>query len=317
VPNAAFIAGDWGTTHLRLYLCDRQGKVLESKVGQGVASVQGPVEGAFSDLVDGWQGRGGKLPAVLSGMVGSTIGWREAPYVACPARLDSIAGKSLRFESGGRAIAIAPGLSCQNRLQAPDMMRGEETQILGAIHCDPSLAAGRHLLCLPGTHTKWVLLKDGVVEQFQTALAGELFDILRRHSILVNADGPVELAGSDAFAKALDQSRHFPDAELSHLLFEVRSRQLRGDLKREDAAAYLSGLIIGQDVSGAKRLFQMELAGAGPVVVIGSSKLGALYAQALKAHDFVPCQLDGEAASLAGLKALYDVQVNGIADHVL
>jgi 2-dehydro-3-deoxygalactonokinase len=311
VPNAAFIAGDWGTTHLRLYLCDRQGTVLESKTGKGVGSARGNIEGVFSSLVEDWEIGRGKLPAILCGMVGSTIGWREVPYVACPARLDSIAAKSLRFESGGRAIAIAPGLVCQNRLQAPDMMRGEETQILGALRSDSSLAAGRHLLCMPGTHTKWVSLKDGAVEQFQTALAGELFDILRHYSILVNADSMTEIAGGSAFARALDQTRMFPDAELVHMLFEVRSRQLRGELKREDAAAYLSGLIIGQDVSGAKRLFRAELSDARQVVVIGSSKLGALYAKALEAHDFVPRHIEGEIASLVGLKVLHDVQFKG------
>jgi 2-dehydro-3-deoxygalactonokinase len=208
-------------------------------------------------------------------------------------------------------IAIAPGLFCQNRLQAPDMMRGEETQILGALRSDPSLAAGRHLLCMPGTHTKWVSLKDGVVEQFQTALAGELFDILRRYSILVNDDSMTQIAGGGEFAQALDQTRMFPDAGLVHLLFEVRSRQLRGELKRQEAAAYLSGLIIGQDVSGAKRLFRAELPDVRQVVVIGSSKLGELYAQALEVHDFVPRHIDGEIASLGGLKALHDVQFNG------
>lgn len=311
MPNAAFIAGDWGTTHLRLYLCDRQGMVLERKTGKGVGSVRGNVEGAFSGLVEDWESGHGKLPAVLCGMVGSTIGWREVPYVACPARPDSIARKSLRFESGGSVIAIAPGLFCQNRLQAPDMMRGEETQILGALRSDSGLAAGRHLLCMPGTHTKWVLLKNGAVEQFHTALAGELFDILRRYSILVNADGMAEIAGGRAFEGALDQTRMFPDAELVHLLFEVRSRQLQGELERQDAPAYLSGLIIGQDVSGAKRLFQAELPDARQVVVIGSSKLGELYAQSLKAHGFVPRRIDGEIASLEGLKALYDVQFGG------
>jgi 2-dehydro-3-deoxygalactonokinase len=273
--------------------------------------MRGNVEGAFSGLVEEWGNGRGKLPAILCGMVGSTIGWREVPYVACPARLDSIAAKSLRFESGGRAIAIAPGLFCQNRMQAPDMMRGEETQILGALRSDSRLTAGRHLLCMPGTHTKWVSLKDGAVEQFQTALAGELFDILCRYSILVNADSMMDIAGGGAFAGALDQTGMFPDAELVHLLFEVRSRQLRGELKREDAAAYLSGLIIGQDVSGAKRLFRAELPDARQVVVIGSSKLGELYAQALEAHDFVPRHIDGEIASLEGLKALHDVQFNG------
>jgi 2-dehydro-3-deoxygalactonokinase len=311
VPNADFIAGDWGTTHLRLYLCDHRGAVLESKTGEGVGSLHGNAERVFSSLVEGWEKHHGKLPAVLCGMAGSTIGWREVPYVACPARLDSIAAKSLRFESGGRVIAIAPGLFCQNRLQAPDMMRGEETQILGALRSDPDLTAGRHLLCMPGTHTKWVSLKDGVVEQFQTALAGELFDILRRYSILANGDSMTENARGGEFARALSQTRKFPDADLVHLLFEVRSRQLRGELKHQDAAAYLSGLIIGQDVSGIKRLFQDGSPDVRKVIVIGSSKLSELYAQALKVHDFAPRHIDGEIASLEGLKVLHDVQFGG------
>lgn len=315
MPDAAFVAGDWGTTHLRLYLCDHQGRVLENRTGKGVASVQGPVERVFCDLVDGWRGDRGPLPAVLCGMVGSTIGWREVPYAACPAKLDQLAAKAFRFEFEGRAVAIGPGLTCQNRLQAPDMMRGEETQILGALHLEAGLAVGRHVLCLPGTHTKWVALADGVVEQFQTGLAGELFEILRRHSILANSGSPADGMGGDAFMRALNQTRHFPDAELSHLLFEVRSRQLRGELKREDAVAYLSGLIIGQDVSGAKRLFAENLAGAGGVVVIGTSELGGLYAQALGAHDLAARRMDGEAASLAGLKALYDMLFCGNADR--
>ena len=272
MPNAAFIAGDWGTTHLRLYLCDRDGAVLESKTGEGIASARGHIESVFSGLVESWDRGHGKLPAILCGMAGSTIGWREVPYVACPAQLDWIAAQSLRFEFEGRVIAIAPGLSCHNRLRAPDMMRGEETQILGALRGHPGLATGRHVLCLPGTHTKWVLLKDGTVEQFQTALAGELFDILRSHSILVNAGSVTDINPSGAFTRALEQVRLFPNADLLHLLFEVRSRQLRGELKPQDAAAYLSGLVIGQDVSGAMRLFGAELSDAGQIIVIGSSR---------------------------------------------
>ena len=317
VPNAAFVAGDWGTTHLRLYLCDSQGAVVDSRTGAGVGGLRGNVERVFSDLAGGWESVHGGLPAVLCGMVGSTLGWREVPYIACPARVEEIATHSHRFESGGRMISIAPGLSCRNRLQAPDVMRGEETQILGALQSDPGLASGRHLLCLPGTHTKWVLLRDGAVEQFQTGLAGELFDILRRHSILVNTDDASELAGGSGFAEAVNKTRRFPDADLIHLLFEVRSRQLRGELRREDAVSYLSGLIIGQDVSGAKRLFQTSLPDDGQIAVIGSSRLGALYVKALEAHDFCPRLIDGEMASLGGLKALYDAQFRGETGNVI
>jgi 2-dehydro-3-deoxygalactonokinase len=306
MPSPAFIAGDWGTTHLRLFLCDETGKALDTRSGDGVSGLRNDVGAAFFRAVGDWDRAHGKLPAVLCGMVGSTIGWREVPYLNCPARPEAIAKSALCFAAEGRPIAIAPGLTCRNRLLAPDMMRGEETQILGAMRCEPKLASGRQFLCMPGTHTKWVSLKDGTVEHFLTALTGELFDILHNHSVLVNAAGVPEVVGGTEFSRALEQTKLYPDAELIHLLFEVRSRQLRGELKRKDAAAYLSGLIIGQDVSGAKRFFRNDLAEAGHVVVIGSPKLTELYARALKTRDLPVTRIDGEAASLAGLKVLHD-----------
>jgi 2-dehydro-3-deoxygalactonokinase len=311
MPTPAFIAGDWGTTHLRLYLCDEAGNALETRTGAGVSGLRDDVGGAFFRAVEDWDRSHGKLPTVLCGMVGSTIGWREVPYLNCPARPEAIARGALCFAVEDRPIAIAPGLTCRNRLLAPDMMRGEETQILGAIRCEPRLATGRQFLCMPGTHTKWVSLKDGAVEHFLTALTGELFDILYNHSVLVNAGGAPEVVGGAEFSRALEQTKLYPDAELIHLLFEVRSRQLKGELKRKDAGAYLSGLIIGQDVSGAKRFFRNDLAEAGHVVVIGSPKLTELYAQALKTRDLAVTRIDGEAASLAGLKVVHDALFRG------
>lgn len=308
----AFIAGDWGTTHLRLHACDAHGKVLDTKTGPGVSSVRDDVGATFFKLVEDWDLRFGKLPAVLCGMVGSTIGWREVSYLSCPAMPAGIARGALRFCVDGREIAIAPGLTCRNRLLAPDMMRGEETQIMGAIRCEPTLAAGRHFLCMPGTHTKWVSLKDGVIEHFLTALSGEIFEVLHNHSVLVNAGTTPEVVGGPEFARALDQTKMYPDAELIHLLFEVRSRQLKGELKKRDAADYLSGLIIGQDVSGAKRFFRADLEQAHNVVVIGSPKLTELYVRALKTRDLPATRIDGEAASLAGLKVLHDALFKGV-----
>jgi 2-dehydro-3-deoxygalactonokinase len=138
-----------------------------------------------------------------------------------------------------------------------------------------------------------------------------MFEILHNHSVLVNAGDSPEVVGGNVFARALEQTKMYPDAELIHLLFEVRSRQLKGELKKRDAGAYLSGLIIGQDVSGAKRFFRADLEQAQNVVVIGSTKLSDLYAQALKTRDLPATRIDGEAASLAGLKVLYDELFKG------
>jgi 2-dehydro-3-deoxygalactonokinase len=306
----AFIAGDWGTTRLRLSLCDAVGAVLGAREGPGVAKLERKLDAPFLALTAEWDAAHGALPAILCGMAGSTLGWREVPYLPCPIHPEKIAAGALIFEAAGRRIAIAPGLSCRNRLDAPDVMRGEETQILGALRLDPALADDTQLLCLPGTHTKWVLLRGGAIVQFQTGVAGEAFDILRHHSVLVGPSAPV--AASTAFQRALEQVARFPDADLLHLLFETRSRQLAGELKPQEAAEYLSGLVVGRDVAGALRLFP----DAGRVTLVGAEDLCARYAQALGTQDRRTAQVEGAAASLAGLTALHDALFREGIAHV-
>src|SRR5471032_2364566 len=218
MSKAAFIAGDWGTSRLRLYLCDAGGHVLARGEGEGASAPD--CAGRFAAAVAAWDKAHGVLPAVLVGMVGSTIGWKEVPYLKCPARPGAIAGAALRFESDGRAIAILPGLSCTGKTGAPDVMRGEETQILGGLRLRPELSKGRHVLCMPGTHVKWVAVEDGAVVQFQTALSGELFELLRKHSVLARDSGEVD-GGCEAFALGLDYVRD-SGTDLLHLLFSTR-----------------------------------------------------------------------------------------------
>jgi 2-dehydro-3-deoxygalactonokinase len=294
MSSAAFIAGDWGTSRLRLYLCDASGHVLARGEGEG-ASVP-DCAGRFSAAVASWDKAHGMLPAVLGGMVGSTIGWREVPYLTCPARPQAIAGAALRFEAEGRAIAILPGLSCTGVTGAPDVMRGEETQILGALRLQRRLARGRHIFCMPGTHAKWVVVEDGAVTLFQTALSGELFELLRRHSVLARDGGEVD-AQSPAFALGLAVARRNPNADLLHLLFSTRSRVVTGEMAKADAASYLSGLVLGKDIGTALSLFEIK----SPVQLICTPSLAALYARALSAYDLNSAVIDGDSAALAGL----------------
>jgi 2-dehydro-3-deoxygalactonokinase len=294
MSRAAFIAGDWGTSRLRLYLCDRAGQVLARGEGEG-ASVP-DCAGRFATGVAAWDKAHGALPAVLGGMVGSTIGWREVPYLKCPARPGGIAGAALRFDVAGRSIVILPGLSCTGKTGAPDVMRGEETQILGALRLHPGLAKGRHIFCMPGTHAKWVAMADGAVIQFQTALSGELFELLRRHSVLARDGGEVDLQ-NPAFLHGLEFARKNPDADLLYLLFSARSRVVTGEMAKGDAASYLSGLVLGKDIATARTLFDLE----GPVQLIGTPSLAALYARALLAYDVKSVMIDGDRAALAGL----------------
>ncbi len=293
MSGATFIAGDWGTSKLRLYLCDEDGHVLARAEGEGASAPD--CAGRFAAAVKPWDKAHGELPALLSGMVGSTIGWREVPYLKCPAKPAAIAAAALRFDVEGRAVAILPGLSCTATTGAPDVMRGEETQILGALRLNPELTQGRHILCLPGTHAKWVELEDGAVIRFQTALSGELFELLRRHSVLARDGG--EVAVNDAFLRGLEFVGSNLDADLLYLLFSTRARVVTGEMPKEDAVSYLSGLIVGKDVANAAALLDL----GAQVPLICSPALGALYARALTAYDVESVMIDGDSASLSGL----------------
>ncbi len=294
--NASFIAGDWGTSRFRLFLCDAGGAVLARREGTGIAEAGSRAAEIFAALTADWDAG---LPAVLSGMVGSTIGWREAAYCACPAAPGAIAQAALRFDAGGRRIAIVPGLSCTNASGLFDVMRGEETQLLGALRLRPELARGRHLVCLPGTHAKWALLEDGAVTRFQTALSGELFALLSQHSVLARGAGPV--ADGAAFRDGVAVARAQGKAGLLQLLFSTRSRQLAGEIDKADAASYLSGLVIGEDVAATQRLFAPH----GAVVLVGTPSLAVLYGAALAAGGLNCSALDGDDAVLAGLCVLH------------
>jgi 2-dehydro-3-deoxygalactonokinase len=301
-----YIAGDWGTSRLRLSLClgDR---VLETRQGPGIGALREPAGEALRPLIAGWRQTHGPLPLLLCGMAGSRNGWREAPYLPCPVDLRALADAALRFEADGAPVAISPGLSCKSRLGSPEVMRGEETQIAGAIALHPDLGTGRHLLCLPGTHTKWAYLEDGQVRDFLTALTGELFALLRDGSTLMRAArAGTDIEGAagdsqDGFERGVEDAAAPGASGLLHALFAVRSRQLIDGRPREWALSYLSGLLIGADVRGAIPLF---VAGE-QAVLIGDGALNERYAYAMRREGIAATSLDGEECALAGLRALW------------
>jgi 2-dehydro-3-deoxygalactonokinase len=300
---ASFIAGDWGTSNLRIFLCDADGVALDSGTGPGAAQSHGRFAEVLSSLTASWRERHGPLRAMLCGMVGSTIGWVEAPYLACPTKPDQLADACKSLEHG--SVRIVPGLSCRNRFNAPDFMRGEETQILGALNLTRSLGQGRRLLCLPGTHTKWAVVEDGVILEFFSAPTGEVFAVLNEHSVLVrNHGGAHDRSDSAAFREGLASFNGFPESQLLHRLFECRARQLAGELTAAAAEAYLSGLLIASDTHGALRLIADSIA-AKPVTLIGSPELTQRYASALSLKGCESHHIDGSAAALAGLAQIH------------
>jgi len=297
-----YIAGDWGTTQLRLYLCDGA-SVVDRLSGPGIGAAAESPEKIFAPLTARWAAEHKGLSAHLCGMVGSRNGWVETPYVRCPTDIGALRAGLVKFESAGFQVSIVPGLSCTNPLGAPDVMRGEETQIFGALASRPIAPGERQLFALPGTHTKWAVVENGTIRHFLTSPTGELFALLRDHSTLARAGGEVTANSDEGFLRGVKRYAQAPGASLSHLLFETRSRQLLEGMPKSEAMSFLSGLLIGADVAGAQSWFGEN---KSHVTLIGDPKLNELYAGALAFHGIESASLNGEDCALNGLRALIE-----------
>jgi 2-dehydro-3-deoxygalactonokinase len=299
---AAFIAGDWGTSNLRLALCDADGVTLEMRRGPGAAEARGRFPEVFDSLTDDWRSAHAGMPAVLCGMAGSTLGWREVPYLPCPGDLYELPDACTEVRSG---VHIVPGLRCTNPLGAPDVMRGEETQLLGAQHPTGAVREeARGLVCMPGTHTKWVSLHDGDVQEFMTVPTGELFALLCDHSVLVRERPSPVVHRAQDFERGLAEAARHPEIPVLHKLFQARSLRLDGQLSPEGAVSWMSGLLIGADVAGAMKLFERRDPGER-VFVVGAPALVEAYMTALAKLGVAATAVDGEHAAFAGLAFVY------------
>jgi 2-dehydro-3-deoxygalactonokinase len=287
--SQGFIAVDWGTTNRRAYAIrpdGTQGDEFEDEKG-----ILGVEAGGFPDAVAEIRARLGDLPMLLAGMIGSNRGWIEAPYVPCPAGAEELAAHIIWAEP--ERTAIVPGLSFLDDRRA-DVMRGEEVQMFGALAA--GLMPGDGLVCHPGTHNKWVTMEGGRVARFRTVMTGELFSLLKERSILADLLAAPVAPGAAFEAGVL---HGLSDEDLTAELFSVRARVLLGQAAREDAASYTSGLLIGTDLrTGLRRFVE------GEIVAMGRPELTALYAAALRAAGWAAREVDGEAAFLAGAKAL-------------
>lgn len=289
------LLADWGTTSRRAWLLDGHGRKLASTEDQrGMLAVRRDGwEAAFEELKRAL-GRPEPRLSLLAGMVGASGGWRRTAYVPCPAGLEDLARELCWVEPG--SLAIVPGLACVDGLSA-DVMRGEETQVLGALAA--GLAPADCFVCLPGTHTKWVVVRNRRVTEFRTVMTGELFALLRTHSILADQLQDPVTAGPDFYA-GLD--RGLAAAELTADLFSVRSHALLGTSVLANGAAFVSGLLIGADLRTGLRLCEER-----SVHVIGRSDLVALYAAAIERNGYTAVPVDGGGAAVAGLKRLAEL----------
>ena len=281
-----FIAVDWGTTNRRAYRIDGQGRCAdEFEDDRGVLSIP---PGGFPDAVAEIRARLGDQPMLLAGMIGSNRGWVEAPYVACPAGIDDLA-HGLAFADD--QAAIVPGVCDARR---PDVMRGEEVQLLGAV-ADGMIPPDARV-CHPGTHNKWADLAGGRIASFRTVMTGELFNLLKEHSILADLLAPPVEPG-EAFDAGVRHGLESDDLQAE--LFSVRARVLLGKARSEDAASYTSGLLIGGDVR-----IGLRSADAPRIFVMARPELSRLYAAALAIAGREPVELDGEQCFLAGIRQI-------------
>ena len=299
-----FIAGDWGTSNLRLYLCKYNAggasHILETRSGPGISQLNGDFEDQFFTLAQDWLDLWGALPVLLSGMIGSTIGWKDAPYLSCPVDAKQIAAGRLEFECRDISFSILAGLRTENPLGAADVMRGEELQMLGWLRLQDK-PKGKRLFVLPGTHSKWTLVENGSITNFLTAFTGELFSLLGNNSILVT-DKNSACFNQAVFMDGVRAIDSLGDAQLLHALFATRSKQVLGEMASTDALSYLSGLIIGADVIGASRLFG-EVDG---VTIIGEPTLTQHYTLALDYFAVSSESCDPSDIAISGFEAIFE-----------
>ena len=298
------IALDWGTSSLRAYRLAAAGRVADTRARPwGIRRLPaGGFDAVLAEVTAGWPA----LPRLASGMVGSRNGWREVPYLELPSTAAAIAaGLAVFNATDGRALHVVPGLRDP---RGPDVMRGEETQIVGALAMRPISAASATFL-LPGTHSKWVRVRDGVVTDFRTTMTGELYALLLEHSILGVGDIPAR-DDPAAFARGVCRARDSGAAGITPQLFSARTLLLDGVLAAAAVPDYLSGLLLGEEFRALRA--EGDYLIDGPIQLIGDPALCARYrtAGALFGLSFEEPLADAAAhglwriACLAGLVGL-------------
>lgn len=304
---ASFALVDWGTTNLRVWLVDHSGHVLgEKTTADGMGTLAQTQFGLVLENLLNALGAADDLPAMICGMAGSRQGWHEAPYAATPVALGDLASHSVTFPSHNRIIRILPGIARKD-MNRPDVMRGEETQLLG-LSAAKGILTG--LVCLPGTHSKWAKLENGVVTDFVSVMTGELYALLCNQSILRHSTGNQSkvLATDPAFLNSV-QVGLSSTGGLGRL-FSIRAASLVANADAAQSSAALSGLLIGTEIRDASTILEHS---NGDIHVVGSSSLSQLYQAALSIAGFNPIVQDGSTLVRSGLmSAAHQIQTNSM-----
>lgn len=287
---------DWGSTSLRAFLLGPGGKVLaERSNGNGASTLSGlpAFAAALHGIAGDWLAAHPRLPVLACGMVGSQHGWRDVPYAACPANAAALAAGMLA--SPGGEISIVPGMLYDDDALPPDLMRGEETQVVGALQLQPALRDASCIV-LPGTHSKWAQVNDGRLMRFATHMTGELFAVLRNHSVLGRLMANGGEFAEHAFIAGVDAARDYGHLGMSHQVFAARSLGVTGRAPASDLADYLSGLLVGHELRAGLAWRAAATLAQAPLALVGSPLLCQRYAFALQRFDAAqPLLLDNTA----------------------
>jgi 2-dehydro-3-deoxygalactonokinase len=294
-----FIAINWGSSNFRAYLLDHAGVLRDAfaePAGIGSLDREG-MAAQIERLVQRWPDA---QPIYACGMVGSNVGWEEVAYAECPIGLDGLTANLHATHIAGRLMYIVPGLACRRECDgAPDIMRGEETELFGLLRAGRLPRDG--IVALPGTHSKWVRIAGGRVMEFMTAMSGEIFDRLTAAGMLASIVAAAGGAGTEV--KAGKRAGADRALGLGTQLFGVRAKVIRKDLTRDDATSYLRGLLIGAEIADARTLYPMH---DGQVVtLVGAAPVCALYAEALARLKMRSVIVDAGNASAQGFAAIH------------
>ena len=285
--TADLIAVDWGTSRFRAYLLGGDKMLAQVATDDGVAGLEAADFAAVLARHCGvWRTAAPRIPVLMAGMIGSRNGWREVPYVTTPCNAASIAAGIATIAEG---VRIVPGVIQRGVNGAVDVMRGEETLALGA-------GVGDGVVCMPGTHAKWVAMRDGAIQGFATFVTGELYGLVRSHAFVARLaeddEDPRGFATGLAAAEA--------PSGLLHGLFGMRARVLGGTLSGRAARPYLSGLLVGAEVRAALELHP----GTTQVRLVADAPLIEPYRQALEHRGCAVSSVSTEATLIAGLRRL-------------
>lgn len=299
MSNNAILCGNWGTTHLRAFVLDADGrKIGELRGGPGIATLErGAVPATLEAVLGDWLVQYPEVDVLLCGMVGSALGWFSVPYVSCPATQNDVAQGMEWRNALGRRVGIVPGLTCNNGIGQTDVLRGEEVEVFGLI-AQTGLRDG--LVALPGTHNKWVRVENGRVIEFTSIPGGEVFDALKSRTVWArDDDGQFHV---EAFVEGVDLIAKSGPAAILPAMFATRARQVRGELDGAVSGSFLSGIIVGADILTAQTIYGSDMQQG--ITLVGSPAMNAVFGRACDRLGVAWTGVDSMEATAAGFHAI-------------